>query len=372
MQKKNFCVVTFPISAAGVIPLSNLLDIFYPLSHHLSLITGNEGYHSFKDNSLITCYGIYHETGKSIISRIKNYILTQLHISYQVLKVRHSVDTYILFIGGQGLILPMISIKLLGKTAILAPVDYTVRFSNDLFSRFLIKITSLNCILCDKIILHSPLLIKEWGLENYSSKIVIAHEYFLDFSKFKLIKKFDSRLNLIGYVGRLDREKGVLNFVESIPKILHYKNDFKFLIAGDGPLFGKIENYLALHDLKDKVQLLGWVPHDKLPEHLNELKLLIIPSYTESGPIIALESMTCGTPIVATKVGQILNMISDEENGFIMENNSSDCISKNILRALDSPNINQIILNAQDFVKNEFTYDAAIKKYKKIFDLEGF
>ena len=190
----------------------------------------------------------------------------------------------------------------------------------------------------------------------------------MDFNKFKLIKNYDSRINVIGYIGRLNKEKGILNFVDSIPKILCQMNNLKFFIAGDGPLLGEIENYLILHNLKNKVQLLGWIPHDKLPDHLNELKLLVIPSYTESGPIIALESMACGTPIVATKVGHILNMIKDEENGFIMDNNSPECISKYILRALTSPNINKIILNAQNFVKNEFTYDVAIEKYKKIIE----
>lgn len=368
MEKRNICIITFPISASGVIPLSNIIEVLNPLSNHLYLITGNEGYNSFKDCSLINSYGINHKTGNNLIAKVGNYILTQIKISYYILQLKHDVDIYILFIGGDGLIIPMLVLKLLTKKVILAPADYTVKLSKNFLSFMLIRIISINRLLCNKIIVHSPILVNEWDLNNYAHKISIGHEYFIDFNKFKLIKTYDSRNYLIGYVGRLNKEKGVLNFIKSIPEILNHRNYLKFSIIGDGPLFEEIEQYLKYHNLIDKVQLLGWIPHDKLAEHLNELKLLVIPSYTESGPIIALESMACGTPIVATKVGQILNMINDEEHGFIMDRNSPECISKNILRALTNPNINQIILNAQNFVKREFTYDAAIKKYNKILE----
>ncbi|MFY9540488.1 MAG: glycosyltransferase family 4 protein [Methanosarcina flavescens] len=368
MDNKNICILTFPISKSGIVPLSNLVDILYPLSSNLYLITGNEGYTFFEDYTKIHVHGINHQSGKNSIERIGKYLVTQIKMSYTILKLWNKIDIYILFIGSEGLIFPILAIKLLCKKAVLAPADYTVKFNTDFFSRCLLKIIKINWLLCNKIVLHSSILITQWDLGCYAYKINIGHEYFLDFNKFKLIKNFDSRINVIGYIGRLNKEKGILNFVESIPKILCQMNNLKFFIAGDGPLLGEIENYLILHNLKNKVQLLGWIPHDKLPDHLNELKLLVIPSYTESGPIIALESMACGTPIVATKVGHILNMIKDEENGFIMDNNSPECISKNILRALTSPNINKIILNAQNFVKNEFTYDVAIEKYKKIIE----
>lgn len=370
MQKKNICVVTFPISAAGVIPLSNLLEILYPLSNKLYLITGNKGYYSLKDDSVVHSYAVSHKKGTNLITKMINYLNTQLKISYIILKLENKVDNYILFIGGEGLILPLITIKLLQKKVILAPADYTIKLSKNVSSRILLKMINVNRLLCNKIILHSPILIKEWDLENYTHKINIAHEYFIDYNTFKLMKKYDVRDNLIGYVGRLDKEKGVLNFIQSIPKILDIKKDLKFIIVGDGPLFGEIERYIDTHNLKDKVKLLGWIPHEKLSGSLNELKLLVIPSYMESGPIIALESMACGTPIVATKVGQILNMIVDGQHGFIMDNNSPDCITENILRVLEYESIPQIICNAQKFVMSEFTYEIAINNYKYI--LEDF
>lgn len=366
MQKKNICVVTFPLHESGIVPLSNILEILHPLSNKLYLITGNEGYHSLSSNYSVHSYTVSHTKGTNLITCAFNYLGTQIKISSIILKLKNKADSYIFFIGGEGLILPLITVKLLRKKAVLAPADYTVKLGKRISSKVLLKVINVNRLFCDKIVLHSPILIKEWDLENYTHKINIAHEYFVDCNTFKPTKKFDSRDNLIGYVGRLNKEKGILNFVHSVPRILERNENLKFIIIGDGPLFGEIERYIETHNLTYKVKLLGWIPHEKLPEYLNEFKLLVIPSYIESGPIIALESMACGTPIVAAKVGQILNMIVDEKHGFLMDNNSPDCISENVLRALESESIPRIILNAQNFVMNEFSYDIAVDNYKNI------
>jgi len=172
----------------------------------------------------------------------------------------------------------------------------------------------------------------------------------------------------VGYVGRLSEEKGILNFVKAIPEILKERDGAKFLLVGDGQLRGKVEKYLNDMDLTDNVKLMGWIPHDELSEYLNELKLMIIPSYTESGPQVLLEAMACGTPVLATLVGIIPDIIKDGETGFIMENNSPQCIAENTIRALEYPNLGRIVKNAKKVIEDEFTYKAAIERYKKILE----
>ncbi len=368
MKKPNIGILTFPISRAGNIPLSNLVEIVYPFTDNLHLITGNEGYVFFKEDERIHTYGIRHESGKNVITRVMNYICAQLKISYILLKLRRKIDFYIFFIGEDGLILPMLTVKLLNKKVISAPVDYTVRFEKDAPSRLLKNIGHINRSLSNKIILHAPNLIEEWNLEKYKTKICIAHEYFLNSEKFKIKKKFDERDNLVGYVGRLSEEKGVLNFVKAIPKILKEKDEIKCMVGGDGQLQNEIERYLGEANLNNKVKLVGWIPHDKLPDCLNELKLLVIPSYTESGPIIAMEAMACSTPILATRVGHILNMVEDGVTGFIMENNSPECIAENVIRALNCPNLEGVVKNAKELVEREFTYEAAVDGYENILE----
>jgi len=370
MNKHRVCVVTFPVSQSGVIPLSNFVNILKELSNNISVISSDvflRNYVICKDN--IRIYPVTHAKGRTSLERIKNYLVTQIKISIKILKLRRKFDICIFFIGGDGLIVPCIVCKLLNKKTILyfaGSMIQTARNKNDALVGFLKLLSSINKRTCDRIILYSPNLIKEWNLEKYKDKILIAHEHFLDFSKFEIKKKLSERNNLAGYIGRLSEEKGVLNFVRAIPEILKERNDMEFLICGDGQLRDEIEKYISEKNLNDKVKLAGWIPHEKLPDYLNESKLLVLPSYTEGLPNIMLEAMACGTPVLATPVGAIPDVIKDEETGFIMKDNSPECIARNVIRALNHSNLEQVAQNARALVEKEFTFEKAVERYREI------
>nr|QNO54484.1 D-inositol-3-phosphate glycosyltransferase [Methanosarcinales archaeon ANME-1 ERB7] len=372
MKKINVGILTFPISEAGNVPLLNLIDVLYHFSGDIYLITGNAGYDFFKGNEKIHAYGVEHESGANVVTRVVNFIYTQLKISYTLAKIDRNVDLWIFFIGGDYLVLPMLTAKLLRKNVVLAFAASSVQMlksANDSLFKPTEILSKINCTLSNKIILYSENLIKEWNLERYRNKICTAYKHFLDFDKFKMKKKFDERENFVGYIGRFSEEKGTLNFVEAIPRILDERGEIRFLIGGAGQLQDKIEEYLDEKNLNDKVKLTGWVPHDELPDYLNELKLVVLPSYTEGLPNILLEAMACGTPVLATPVGAIPDVIKDGKTGFILENNSPECIAKNILNVLTYPNLDKIVKSTRELVEKEFTYKAAVERYREI--LEG-
>ena len=375
-KRQKYGIVILPLSKAGKQPLLNLVKIICSLTNEMYIVAGVVEKVTFETDfsgtTFIKKYDIEHTGRISTLRRVANYSWTQLKICFRLVKIAEKVDIWIFFLGGENLLLPMLAAKISGRKVLLMPGGASgkiAEFRGDSCHVPLKCIFKINCTLSNRIILYSENLIKEWNLEKHKNKIYIAHEHFLDFDKFKIKKQPDERDNLVGYIGRLSEEKGVLNFVKAIPRILEEKGGVKFLIGGDGPLRDKIEKYLKGNNLNDKVKLVGWIPHDKLLDYLNELKLIVLPSYTEGLPNIMLEAMACSTPVLATPVGAIPDVITDGETGFIMENNSPECIAENIIRALNYPSLDEIVENARELVEKEFTYEAAVERYRKI--LEG-
>jgi len=368
-DKQKIGIVTFPISTAGVTPLSNFIDVLRPLSDNIYLITGNEGYSFFKKTKEVHVYGITHKEEKQTFNRIISYIWTQLRISYCFAKQSRCADTWIFYIGGESLLLPMITARSLNIKVILALAGFpseSLRGAKDPLFKPLELVGKINLALSNKIIVYSKNIIKERGLEKYRSKILIVHKHFIDFTLFNISKRIEERENVIGYIGRLHKEKGVLNFIEAIPSLQKMVTNIAFLIGGNGELSSEIRAYLKKKNSVNRVEMVGWIPHENLPKYLNKLKLLVLPSYAEGLPNIMLEAMACGTPVLATCVGAIPDVIEDKKNGFLLEDNSPECISKKILEVLARKDLGEISNNARITIKKNFTYNSAVGNYRRI------
>lgn len=364
--RQNVCIVTFPVNKAGYTPLLNIVDILYHLCDSSHIITGNIDSKLFCDYPKIKIYDVEHKSYKSTIRRILSYVYTQLMISYRILKIAHSVDVWIIFLG-ENLIVPQLTMKILRKDIIFVSTSFSIetnRVRKDLFFDVIKIMTKSNWILSDKIVLYSPRLISEWGLEKYTKKIYIANEHHLDFDIFCIKKKLKDR-KYVGFIGRLSETKGALNFVKSIYSTFIREEDLSFLMIGDGQLKDEIQLYVSENKLDVKIKFISWIPHDKIPEYLNELRLIVIPSHSEGLPNIMLEAMACGTPVLSTSVGAIPDFIIDYETGFIMKNNSPECIAMNIKRALIYSN-EEIVKNARSVVENKLAYEDIVERWKKI------
>ena len=265
MKKINFGILTFPITASGVVPLSNLIEIIRNLSNELVIITGNVGYEVFKEDKTLKTYEIKHTTKNNLLKRAFEYISTQIKISYRISKIKN-VDEWIFFIGGDTLVLPMLTTKIMGKKVFLVFAGFSIKTlesADDKFSKFAKVLSYINCKLSYKLIIYSEKLVKDWELEKYKDKIVIMHRHFIDFNNFNIKTKFRERKNIIGYIGRLSKEKGVLEFLQSIPELIIINPDLEFFICGDGILSQEISGYIKKNNLNTKVKLIPWIPHDR-------------------------------------------------------------------------------------------------------------
>jgi len=368
-NKLDIGLVTVPIGDNGVTPLSNLLDILYSISERVHVVTGGAGYTFVKERG-----GIAYNIGKkknteNMFVDIIMAIIIRLRIAYMLAKISKNVDLWIFFIGGESLLPATMVARLYKKPVLLALVGSAIdglKYGRNPLAKLRLCMIKINRIFSDGIIIYSKSLIRGWDLEKHKNKIYIANEHHLDFYKFNIRKELDKRDNIVGYIGALTEGKGVFNFVQAIPKIIKEREDIKFLICGNGQLREQIQKYLQEHDLNSKVKLVGWIPHNEIPAYLNKLKLLVLPSYTEGLPNIMLEAMACGTVVLVTPVGAIPDVIRNEETGFIIKNNSPECIAENIIRALSHPNLEEIAKNARELVEKEFCFERVVRRWRKI------
>ncbi len=362
------CIVTMPLGKSGVIPFSNLVNIVNKLSDELYLVTGGEGYDIFKNDEKIHVDKITHQNHSNLIMRIISNIKLQVTISRLLFQHRNNYNSVILFIGGESLILPSITVKILKKDLkiILAGFPMKIgKIKKDPLTKITGYLSNVVFFFSDKIIVYSNRIVIERRLQKYNKKIGVTSEHFIDLNTFKMMKPTYQR-KLIGYVGTLSELKGVKNLIQAI-EILG-RDDLKFIFIGDGPLFDEMEEYINANSLNKKVMLKGWVSHDELPHYLNEFKLLVLPSYTEGLPNVLIEAMACGTPVLATNVGAIPDIIKDAETGFIIEKNVPHRIAKDINRVLEYEKIGNIISNAYNLIENNFTYSKVEEKWDQILE----
>jgi len=377
----GICAIFAPLAASDSInTIVSTLHLLEPLARQLFAITGN-----FPENAItsekVQIINVKRtgSTKQFMLIRVPGFIILQLKMTYRLVQIAGKVDVVFLAAGASTLLLPALVAKLMRKRIVFlrAGTDSLrktteLTYQKTLFSmgkRVFPPITGvlerLNYKLSDKIIVfRSDITVKV--LEKYRNKLLLSgSRFYVDVTSFKVGQDPGKRKNIIGYIGRFERIKGVMNFIKAIP-LASREPTASFLIGGDGSLRDEIEKQVKDANLGDKVTLTGWIPYDELSQYLNKIKLLVIPSYGEIGPHIVFEAMACGTPVLAAPVGVMPDVIKDGETGFIMEDNSPQCIAANVIRALNHPNLNEIAKAARQLVEKEYTHEAAVERYRSI------
>ncbi len=331
--------------------LEKFVKIIKELSNTVYVICGDQP--PIFDN--INWVPSYSRNSENILNRIYIYLINQLLQTCFIIQNRNNYDMGIVL--GPAFLIQTFFLKLIDKKVALF-VDGKTQ------SIFLI-FAKINFILADVLLVESENVMNVWNIQKYKDKIIYSSIY-VD-SYFSINKHYDDRELIIGYIGSLEKGKGVQNFVESIPLIQNEIKNSNFMIIGNGELFSEIEEYILDNNLKNTVKLLGWIPHDEIPNYLNELKLFIMPSYSEGLPNSVLEAMSCGVPVLSTPVGGIPDIIKEGKTGFIMEKNSKELIAENVIKIISKENNNEIIKNAKELISNEYSYDASVKRFEKIF-----
>ncbi|WP_220719050.1 glycosyltransferase [Agarivorans litoreus] len=137
------------------------------------------------------------------------------------------------------------------------------------------------------------------------------------------------------YVGNLKPDKGVVELYEGFAKIAAKQPALNLVYAGTGAKRATIEQQAQADGLTERVTFLGSVAHADLPAWIGNAELLALPSYAEGVPNVVLEAMAAGTPVLATKVGGIPEVMDTRCCGVLIAPKSSSAVAEGLELILD-------------------------------------
>lgn len=172
---------------------------------------------------------------------------------------------------------------------------------------------------------------------------------------------------LLGAVGRLTEQKDYPTLLRVFARVAPQAADVHLVIAGEGQLRPALEAQRAELGLGDRVTFLGARPD--MPLVYRALSALVSTSLWEGLSNVLLEGMACGLPPVSTRVEGVARVITDGQDGLIVEPRDVEGISSALLRVLTEPGLaGRLGQAARAKVQREFSLDRMVREYEALYD----
>lgn len=181
--------------------------------------------------------------------------------------------------------------------------------------------------------------------------------------KFKLKDK-----TCVLFVGRMEEKKGLFVLIDAWRKVVEIDTGLILLLAGFGTLESAIRRKVIENCLQNHVVFCGPIPNNEIPDLYRLADALVCPSIitakgeTEGMPVVILEALATGLPIVASRVSGIPDVIKDKEQGFLVLPGDSESLAKALLK-LRSPDLrNDLGANALKISK-KYSWQIIARRY---------
>lgn len=187
---------------------------------------------------------------------------------------------------------------------------------------------------------------------------------------FKILKNIpiSPQSFIIGYIGRISREKGPLDFVMVARSLVKRDMQFEFIVAGDGPEINAMKSLAETSGIIDMFHFLGHVNINEMAAVYQKLDVLLSPSLTEGLPNNLLEALAMHVPVVATKVGGVSEVIIHNYNGLLVQPGDIGSMVENIVAIKNDPDMgNKFMENGRHIVEIKFSFEDRVRKIETLY-----
>lgn len=170
------------------------------------------------------------------------------------------------------------------------------------------------------------------------------------------------RRNLV-CVGGLNFGKGQDVLIRSMPFIINKYPDLKLNLIGSGELKNELTSLVNELGLENNIDFFGQIPHREIFQHVSRAYALILPTRFEAFGFVIIEAMSVGTPVVASMVGGIPEIVRNGVDGFLVQPDDSHALAETIINLLDHPDLrDQMGNNARKRFLEKFELQQAVHK----------
>jgi glycosyltransferase involved in cell wall biosynthesis len=173
--------------------------------------------------------------------------------------------------------------------------------------------------------------------------------------------------NYVLYAGRFDWNKNICELVNAFAEVHKSYPKCNLYLVGAGPEEGKIRSLVKEKSLQTNVKIISWIPRKELIEEvISKCSAFVLPSFFEVDPVVVLEAMASGKPVIArTNMGTV-DIIGHGENGYLYNNEEE--LRSYLEPLLSDGNLRKKIgRNARRTVEEKYSFTQIADKYEELF-----
>ena len=176
----------------------------------------------------------------------------------------------------------------------------------------------------------------------------------------------DRNAPVVGTIGRLSEQKGYVYLIKAARQVVERIPDAQFVVVGEGPKRQELETLVREFGLTGRVILTGIQENPRVCYRLFDL--FVLSSLWEGTPLVLIEAMMAGVPVVATSVDGTLETLSHQETGFLVPPRDPDSLSNAVLELLSDFSLRSMLAKrAQDYAVSTFDAPLITRRYEALY-----
>lgn len=176
--------------------------------------------------------------------------------------------------------------------------------------------------------------------------------------------------NTLLFVGRLSKEKGVDVLLKAVQIAQKDIPSLRLLIIGDGPEKRSLLHLTEKLQLGNRVKFLNQLSHNEIGSYYQKAVASIIPSsWIENCPMVALEAINAGCPIIASKSGGLIDLVQEGTTGYLFDRNNAEMLAKKICMLVCDKQIQKRFSNNQKHVAKTLNQEMHLKELEQIYQM---